>query len=163
MPESAPSPISSEEQRSRLLRIRRLAKTLGFEGLVEYRHVVGNSGGAQYGIGSTSDQDLLVVFADAFDRDADPNDFSLEAILAHERGHQLIVWHSKLSRILARGIELVSEEILASLIGSLIVEREQDRRDLYHKALYEAVAHGIDSTHAIRLLHELRLLLEKAL
>ena len=101
--------------------------------------------------------------ADAFERDADPHDFSLEAILAHERGHQLIVWHSQLSRILAKGIELVSEEILASLIGSLIVESEQDRRDLYYKALYEAVAHGIDSTHAIRLLHELRLLLEKAL
>ena len=59
--------------------------------------------------------------------------------------------------------ELVSEEILASLIGSLIVEREQNGRDLYHKALYEAVARGIDSTHVIRLLHDLRLLPEKAL
>lgn len=163
MPESVPFPISSEEHHRRVQLICRLAKKLGFEGLVEYRHVVSDSGGAQYGIGSSSDQDWLVVFADAFERDADPDDFSLEAILAHERGHQLVVRHSKLSRILARGIELVSEEILASLIGSVIADTERDRRDLYHKALYEAVAHGIDSSHAIRLLHELRLLLEKAL
>ena len=163
MPESIPSPISSQEKRSRLLRSRRLAKKLGFEGTVEYRHVVSHAGGAQYGIGSTSDQDWLIVFADAFDRDADLNDFSLEAILAHERGHQLVVRHSKLAPFLSRGAALASEEILASLIGSIIVEHETDQRDLYHKALYEAVTQGMTHTHAVRLLHDLRLLLEKTI
>ncbi|MBC7821221.1 MAG: hypothetical protein IAG10_30410 [Planctomycetaceae bacterium] len=162
MPESVPPPISPQEQRSRLLRIRRLAKKLGFEGQVEYRHVVSHAGGAQYGIGSTANQDLLVVFADAFDRDADPNDFSLEAILAHERGHQLVVRHSKLAAFFARGAALASEEILASLIGSIIVEQEKDQQNLYYKAMYEAVTQGMTHTHAVRLLHDLRLLLEKA-
>ena len=44
---------------------------------------------AQYARGSTAHEDLLTVYAEAFERDADPEDFSLEAILAHERGHQL--------------------------------------------------------------------------
>ena len=163
MSESIPSPISSQEQRSRLLRVRHVAKKLGFKGLVEYRHVVSNTGGAQYGIGSTADQDLLVVFADAFDRDADPNDFSLEAILAHERGHQLVVRHPKLAGWFARGTAVASEEIVASLIGSILAEREQDQRALYHKAIYEAITQGMSDTHAGRRLHDLRLLLEKLL
>jgi hypothetical protein len=36
----------------------------------------------------TQEQDVLVVFADAFSRDGDPDDFSLEAIIAHERDKQ---------------------------------------------------------------------------
>jgi hypothetical protein len=32
----------------------------------------------------TTDQDKLTVFVEAFDRDNNPEDFSLEAILAHE-------------------------------------------------------------------------------
>jgi hypothetical protein len=163
MLESSPPPISSQEKRRRLTRIRRLAKKLGFVGEVEYRHVWSTTGGAQYGIGSTPDQDLLVVFAEAFKRDADPDDFSLEALLAHERGHQMLVRHRQLAPILAKGIDLESEEILASLIGSLIAELEKDRQDLYYKALAEAVTRGIDATRAIRLLRELRLVLEKAI
>lgn len=158
-----PSPISVDEKRKRLQRVRQLAKRLGFRGKVEYRHVLSGTGGAQYGIGHIQDEDLLVVFAKAFERDADPADFSLEAIIAHERGHQLLVRHPKLSPILAKGIDLGSEEILASLIASLIVLSEQDRQELYYKALYEAMTQGIDSSRAAQLLHNLRAILEKAI
>ena len=90
------------------------------------------------------------VFAEAFERDADPEDFSLEAILAHERGHQLLIRDPKLERILARGLSNVSDEILASLLGSLIADMEVDREMLYYKAVYEAVAHGMEMDHAVR-------------
>jgi hypothetical protein len=51
---------------------------------VEYRHVYSQTGGAQYGRGNTPEEDLLTVYAEAFERDADPQDFSLEAMIAHE-------------------------------------------------------------------------------
>jgi hypothetical protein len=35
---------------------------------------------AQYGRGSTPEDDMLTVYAEAFERDADPDDFALEAI-----------------------------------------------------------------------------------
>lgn len=163
MSKSMPTPISLQERRSRLRRIRRVAKDLGFKGETEYRHVVSGSGGAQYGMGLTEDEDLLVVFAEAFDRDANPDDFSLEAILAHERGHQLLTRHPSLLAYTTREMNLTSEEILASLIGSLIAVTEQDRQSLYYKAFYEAVVHGMDSTHAAQILHDLRVLLENVL
>jgi len=93
-------PISVMEERRRWRRIRRLAKQLGFEGELEYRHTMSRTGGAQYQIGSMAELDRLVVFALAFQRDADPEDFSLTAILAHERRHQLLHRHSR--RRLAR-------------------------------------------------------------
>jgi hypothetical protein len=70
---------------------------LGFIGRVEYCHVYSQTGGAQYGRGSAAEQDLLTVYAEAFERDADPNDFSLQAMLAHERGHQLLARHSRIA------------------------------------------------------------------
>jgi hypothetical protein len=104
-----------------------------------------------------------VVNAEAFAREEDPENSSLEAMLAHERGHQLLVRQPKLRPLLQRGIRLASEEILASLIGSVIAEREQDREVLSSKALSEALARGMESAHALRLLHDLRGLLERAL
>ncbi len=163
MPESFPAPISAEEERARLHRVQRIASKFGFEGRVDYRHVLSGAGGAQYGIGTSAALDLLVVFSEAFDRDEKPDDFSLEAIIAHERGHQLLVRHPRLSAFLARGISLVSEEVLASLVGSLIVDREEDEKCLYYKALAEVVVRGVDSTDAVRLVRELRNLLEKVL
>src|SRR2546421_6255 len=77
-------------RRARRKRVARIARALGFVGHVEYRHVYSQTGGAQYGQGTTAAEDLLTVYAEAFDRDADPDDFSLDAILAHERGHQLL-------------------------------------------------------------------------
>ncbi|HZT81365.1 MAG TPA: hypothetical protein VFA26_14140, partial [Gemmataceae bacterium] len=57
----------------------------------------------------------------------------------------------------------VSEEITASLLGSLVVEDEQDQQALILKALFEAVKQGLESEYAAKLLLELRLLLEKLL
>ena len=51
---------------------------------MEYRHVYSQTGGAQYGQASTETEDLLTVYAEAFERDANPEDFSLEAIVAHD-------------------------------------------------------------------------------
>src|SRR5438094_1330952 len=79
------------------------------------------AGGAQYGRGSTAEEDLLTVYAEAFQRDADPEDFSLEAILAHERGHQLLARHPRIARRVAVGrISAESEEILASLLEAML-------------------------------------------
>lgn len=163
MPPSSPPPLSAEESQRRLRRVKRLAGKLGFVGQVEYRHIFSGTGGAQYRKGGAPDQDLLVVYAEAFDRDANPDDFSLEAILAHERGHQLLVRHRMFRRFPASGLSLASEETVASLIGSLIAQREVDRHLLWCKAMYEAIQNGMDIEHATRALHEFRLLLEKAL
>lgn len=85
-----PPVISSAERASRLRRARRIARNFGFIGRVEYRHVFSGSGGAQFGLALDREQDLLVVDAEAFLRDADIDDFWLEAMIAHERGHQIV-------------------------------------------------------------------------
>src|SRR6478736_5587006 len=74
------------QRRARRNRVARIANVLGFVGRVEYRHVYSQTGGAQYGRGSTPEADLLTVYAEAFERDADSEDFSLEAMIAHECG-----------------------------------------------------------------------------
>jgi hypothetical protein len=88
---------------------------------VEYRHVYSQTGGAQYCRGNTHEEDLLTVYAEAFERDADPDDFSLEAMIAHECGHQILAWHHRIAKRVA-GISEASEEILASLLGAMICE-----------------------------------------
>jgi hypothetical protein len=116
VPLDSPAPISPAESRRRRGRVLRLARSVGFAGRVEYRHVYSQTGGAQYGRGAGEAGDLLTVYAEAFERDADPADFSLRAILAHERGHQLLARHPRLSRRLS-GSSLAAEEVLASLLG----------------------------------------------
>src|SRR5262245_64056891 len=106
----SPDPIPPAESRRRRARVLRLARSVGFLGLVEYRHVYSQTGGAQYGHGVGEGGDLLTVFAEAFDRDADPEDFSLLAIVAHERGHQLLARHPRLSPRLA-GVSPAAEEV----------------------------------------------------
>src|SRR5205085_5583882 len=96
-----PRSLTAAERRARQRRVARLARDLGFVGRIEYRHVYSQTGGAQYGRGAGADTDLLTVYAEAFDRDADPDDFSLLAIIAHERGHQLLARHPRLSGLLA--------------------------------------------------------------
>ncbi len=83
MHDDAPEPISAAEERARLARVDAVARRLDFVGRVEYRHVSTRSGGAQYGMGATVEGDLLVVYPEAFRRDSAPDDFSLEAIIAH--------------------------------------------------------------------------------
>ena len=139
MPEKLPlPPISAPERRGRLARIRRLADALGFTGAVEYRHERSRSGGAQYQKASKETEDRIVVFAEAFERDADPDDFSLAAAMAHERGHQLLLRDARVGRISKRSLHPRTEEILASLIGSLLAEMEGDRESLFAKACFDA-------------------------
>ena len=125
MPQPGPGPISESERIARQRRASQVARRLGFVGRVEYRHVYSQAGGAQYGLAVAPDQDLLIVYAEAFERDADPDDFSLEAIVAHERGHQLLARHPRLTRNLPRAWSRVTEEIVASRLGSLLVEQEK--------------------------------------
>jgi hypothetical protein len=75
MPKRAPEPLSPGERRARGRRVARVARGLGFAGRAEYRHVYSQTGGAQYAQGSTTEEDLLIVFAEAFVRDRDPDDF----------------------------------------------------------------------------------------
>ena len=163
MPPPRPRPISATERRARQRRASQIARRLGFVGRIEYRHVFTQAGGAQYGLGAAPEEDLLIVSAEAFERDADPEDFSLEAILAHERGHQLAARHPRLTRNLPQPWSGVTEEIVASLLGSLLVEAEKDKQDLLLKALFEADRRGLEPDRATLLITELRALLEKIL
>lgn len=163
MAEARPGPISKAACEARQRRAARIAAGFGFVGRVKYWHVYSQAGGAQFGLAASPQQDLLIVYAEAFERDADPNDFSLEAILAHERGHQLLARHKRLTRNLPAEWSGISEEIVASLLGSLLVSDEKDRQDLMLKALFEANRHGLESNDAAPLLIELRALLERSL
>ena len=136
---------------------------MGFTGRVEYRHVYSRTGGAQYGLGSTEGEDLLTVYAEAFERDADPKDFSLHAILAHDRGHQLLARHPRIARRVAGRMSAASEEILASLLGAMISARQDDRDALVAKAIMELLNHGETLDVATRRLQELWNLMEMLL
>ncbi len=159
----SPRPLSRPEEQARRSRVARLARALGFVGRVEYRHVYSQTGGAQYGRGSRPEDDLLTVYAEAFDRDADPEDFSLEAILAHERGHQLLARHPRIAKHVAGRISAASEEILASLLGAMLCTAEADRDALLGKALVELLKHGETAEVATRRLQDLWDLLEALL
>jgi hypothetical protein len=133
----SPRPLTAAKRRARRSHV---ARGLGFVGRVEYRHVYSQTGGEQNGLGSTADEDLLTVYAEAFERDADPDDFSLKAILAHERGHQLLARHPRIAkRIAAASISAGSEEILASLLGAMQCAAEADRDTLLAKATVEFI------------------------
>jgi hypothetical protein len=136
---------------------------LGLTGRVEYRHVYSQSGGAQYCIGLDENRDLLIVIAEAFDRDADPEDFSLDAIVAHERGHQLLARHPRIARRVAGQLTAESEEILASLLGAIISARQTDRDALVAKAVVEFVECGVSAEIAVSRLQDLWTLLEPLL
>jgi hypothetical protein len=159
----SPAHLSAAELLARQNRIALIAGQLGIVGRTEYCHEYSQkTGGMQYRRADTQDDDLLVVFAEAFERDADPDDFSLEAMIAHERGHQILAWHSRIAKMTA-GIPLVSEEILASLLGSIICPAEVDRECLYIKAAFELVSRGQSSEAAHRQLQTFKLTLEALL
>jgi|ERR1019366_8144886 hypothetical protein len=159
----SPPPLTRSDRRNRLNRIGRIARQLGFEGEVEYCHVYSLAGGAQYGKGPKSEDDLLIVYAEAFERDADPEDFSLTAILAHERGHQLLARHPRIAKQVAGRISGASEEILASLLGAMLCESEADRENLTFKAIAELTDHGESPDAAFKQLQKLRDLFEALL
>jgi hypothetical protein len=104
---------------------------------------------------------LLIVDAEAFLRDADPDDFSLEAMIGHERGHQIACRNKQLQEFLVGKIAPATEEILASLIGSWLVDQDYDRQSLVLKALNEALECGLTLPEATDLVKELRALLER--
>jgi Zn-dependent protease with chaperone function len=96
----------------------------------------------------------LTVYAEAFDRDANPNDFSLAAIIAHERGHQLVARHPRLSGLLASASG-VAEEVLASLLGALVLREGSDRAMLLEKAAFELLSRGATVSTAERVITNL--------
>jgi hypothetical protein len=156
-----PRPISPREKRVRVSRIRRLAERFSFVGIIEYRHRETDSGGAQYGIGRQAELDKLIVYARAFERDADPNDFSLAAMIAHECGHQLLQRDRKLSWLF--GALLTAgpvEEVLASILGSRLVFNPKDQRRLFSKAASEPVRCGMPAPSAYRMVRTLTTSLE---
>jgi predicted Zn-dependent protease len=104
----------------------------------------------------------LTVYAEAFERDADPEDFSLEAMIAHECGHQVLARHPRIARRVA-GVSEASEEILASLLGAMICNQDTDRVALYTKATAELLDRGQSVEVATRQLRELWDLLEALL
>lgn len=162
MAKRSPRSISTAQLASRENRVMRIAKTFGFVGKVEYRHVYSQTGGAQYGRGSTPAADLLTVYGEAFERDADPEDFSLEAMIAHECGHQILARHPRIAKRVV-GVSEASEEILASLVGAMICYNDTDRLTLYAKATAELLDRGQNSDAASRQLQELWELLEALL
>jgi hypothetical protein len=157
-----PRPLTVAERRARRRRVVRLAGSLGFVGHIEYRHVYSQTGGAQYGRGSAAENDLLTIYAEAFVRDADPEDFSLAAMIAHERGHQILARHPRLAKRVS-GISEASEEILASLVGAIICPDDSDRVALFAKAAAELLDRGQSAEAASRQLQELWDLLEALL
>ena len=163
MSQPAPKPISKSERMARQRRIAQIARRLGFVGRVEYRHVHSQTGGGQYGQAAAAEQDLLTVYAKAFERDANPDDFSLEAIIAHECGHQLLARHERLTRNLPSEWSEVTEEIVASLLGSLLVTAEKDQQDLVLKAMFQTNMQNLESYDATLFLMELRAQLEDVL
>ena len=157
----SPDPIDALETRRRRDAIRRLARSVGFVGRVEYRHEYSQTGGAQYARGVNGDS--IVVYAEAFVRDADPDDFSLLAIIAHERGHQLLAREPRLFDRMAN-ISLNAEEVLASLLGALVLEPGDDRDALIAKATVEVLSAGNTSAEAaVGLIQDLWNLLEALL
>jgi len=162
MAKRSPRTISAAQLLARENRVMLIAKAFGFVGNVEYRHVYSQSGGAQYGRGSTPEADLLTVYAEAFVRDADPEDFSLEAMIAHECGHQILARHPRLAKRVA-GLSEASEEILASLVGAMICSDVTDRHALYAKATAELLSRGQSAEAVSRQLQELWELLEALL
>jgi len=157
-----PRALTAPERRARRRRVARLARGLGFVGHIEYRHVYSQTGGAQYGRGRAAEEDLLTVYAEAFERDADPEDFSLAAMIAHECGHQMLARHPHIAKRVA-GVSEATEEILASLLGAMICHNDTDRVTLFAKAAAELLRRGQSAEAANRQLQELWDLLEALL
>ncbi len=147
-------PLTPAELRRRRGRVLRLARSVGFIGRVEYRHLYSQTGGAQYGRGVGEAGDLLTVFAEGFERDADPDDFSLLAMIAHERGHQLLARHSRLL-VRAAGASVAAEEVMASVVGALLLGQGPDRDMLLAKATAEVLAGRGQPDDAVRLIENL--------
>ena len=158
-----PKPISSAALAKRENRVEAIARGMGFVGRIEYRHLYSQTGGASYGLARAAKDDLLTIYAEAFDRDADTDDFSLEAIIAHERGHQLIERHSLIRKHLPKPWSEGSDETVASILGSLVVVDDVDREILISKAVVEIHKRGLEFEKASVLVYKLRAILGECL
>ena len=147
---SSPPPLTPWEQRKRRRYPKRRARKLGFVGRVEYRHAYSNTGGASFRQGVEEPGYLLTVYAEAFEHDANPEAFSLRAIIAHERGHQILMRHPRIAPRVAGRISRVSEEILASIVGAMICGPGLDHSALVGKALVELLSRGLSREEAVR-------------
>jgi hypothetical protein len=147
----SPAPLTPEGIRGRRRVILKIARSLSFVGRIEYRHVFSQSGGAQYGRGVAANGDLLTVFAEAFDRDADPSDFSMTAMIAHERGHQILARHPRLTALQSQ-MSAAVEEVLASRIAAKIVGASAERDMLIDKAAADLLDSGASVADADRLI-----------
>jgi hypothetical protein len=159
----APRSISVSEQQRRIRRVTSLCAELGFVGNIEYRHVYSQSGGAQYCIGPTADDDIMVLYAEAFERDANPEDYDLEALIAHECGHQRLHRDANLRSVLDKFPGDHFEEILASLVGSILLGGSGTAQTLVLKATAELTDLGVSPDHARGFLERLERLLRQLL
>jgi len=87
----------------------------------------------------------------------------LLAVGTGEAAAELLARHPRLTRLTQPIVAWVTEEILASLLGSLLVENEKDQKDLLLKAAGEAADRGMDAQRASLFLTRLREILEKYL
>jgi hypothetical protein len=83
-------------------------------------------------------------------------------MIAHERGHQVLARHPRLSVLLASA-SLAAEEVLASLLGALALQPGPDRDMLVDKAAYELLGRGATAETAERLIANLLDHLERLL
>lgn len=155
-----PVELSKRQISLRQHQVTEIARAFGFVGGISYRHVYGKCGGAQYCFGAEAADDLLLVYADAFDRDQDKDDFSLNAILAHECGHQRLIRDSNLKEVGRKLSGQVFEEVLASLIGSLLVKDAEDAEHLVGKAIVDLATLPISIDSVVRTIEQLRGLLK---
>lgn len=158
-----PRPLSDGERVRRLERIVDLSAQLGFVGSVEYRHVYSQSGGAQYCIGPTANDDIMIIYAEAFERDADPEDFPLESVVAHECGHQRLNRDPKFQEVMRKFGGEEFEEILSSLVGCVLLGDGVPARLLLWRAIAELGDRRISTEEAIKLAERLMLVMEKLL
>jgi len=157
---TSPPPISKRALQGRVARVRRIAKAVGFVGHVDYIHAYSRTGGGQYVQGVEESSDRLHIYAEAMDRDAS-DDFSLEAVIAHERGHQLAARHPSLSSSAA--LSDLAAEVVASLLGAKIVNEPVARGQLLAKAAGELLLAGVGVEEVERMIAELWTLFEELL
>jgi hypothetical protein len=155
-----PKPISALERGKRFRRISAIGSDLGFVGEIEYRHVYSQSGGAQYCIGPTADDDIMILYAEAFERDADPEEFNLDAVIAHECGHQRIIRDPKIREICAKVPSAAFEEVLASLVGAILLGDTASGRTLLWRAATELSDMGMSDSGAVLLVERVKHFLE---
>ena len=157
-----PEPISAKDADARLARIIAISVQLGFTGSVQYRHVYSQSGGAQYCIGPTADDDIMVVYAEAFEFDADPEEYNLDAMIAHECGHQRIIRNPKVRGIWAKFPSAAFEEVLASLVGAVLLGDTASARTLVWRAATELSDMGMPDSGAVLLVERVKHFLEES-